>query len=73
MFKLFFPFSTKNIVFIGHNGTTDANGSELNPFPDMTTAMNSTTDFEITLVLLHDEMPYEFFQNFDFNTNLNIK
>ena len=58
--------------FVSQNGTQNGNGSEANPFPDMTTAINSTNDFDVTLVLFNSEVPYEFFQFFYSNITISI-
>jgi len=65
-----------NIIadFVSQNNSTNADGSEGNPYPDMTTAINQTinNDSDITLVLLYSTVPYNIFEQFYSNINLFI-
>jgi len=70
---LFFLILTLLIDFVSQNATAIANGSQSNPFPNMTTALEATTDFQVTLVLFYSDGPYEFFDFFYSNLNLTIE
>jgi len=71
--KFFFSyFLILCLVFVSKNGTTNADGSEANPFPNITNAIDSANDSEITLILFFSKVPYEFFEAFYSNLNLNI-